>query len=148
MIGSDQPTGSTDLKGAILGTGGVGGYFGTRLALAGHDVQFIARGCHLDAIWAQGLTVRSPLGDMHLPHPAITDHPADIGPVDVVLLGVKLWHTETAAQTIRPLVGSGTAVIYLQNGVVKDEMMLAALGDVAVVGGASATSPRPLNCPE
>lgn len=123
------------MKVAIMGTGGVGGYFGTRLALAGHDVQFIARGRHLDAIRAQGLTVRSPLGDMHLPAPAITDRPADIGPVDVVLLGVKLWDTETAAQAIRPLVGPGTAVISLQNGVVKDEMLRAALGEAAVVGG-------------
>ena len=72
------------MKIAIMGTGGVGGYFGAKLALGGNDVSFIARGAHLAAIKSQGLTVRSPLGDMHVPTPRATDTPSDVGPVDVV----------------------------------------------------------------
>jgi len=80
---------------AVMGTGGVGGYFGTRLALGGCDVSFIARGRHLEAIRQGGLKVESPLGDMRLAAPRATDNPAEIGAVDLVLFGVKLWDTET-----------------------------------------------------
>lgn len=123
------------MKIAIMGTGGVGGYFGAKLALGGSDVHFIARGAHLAAIRRDGLRVQSPLGDLHLPAPSATDAPADIGPVDVVILGVKLWDTESAAEAIRPLVGASTMVVSLQNGVAKDEILGAALGQQAVVGG-------------
>ena len=123
------------MKIAIMGTGGVGGYFGAKLALGGNEVGFIARGAHLAAIQARGLTVHSPLGDLHLPAPRATDTPADIGPVDVVLFSVKLWDTETAAEAIKPLIGPQTVVISLQNGVVKDELLTAALGRPAVAGG-------------
>ena len=107
------------MKIAIMGTGGVGGYFGAKLALGGNDVSFIARGAHLAAIKSQGLIVRSPLGDMHVPTPRATDTPSNVGPVDVVLFGVKLWDTETAAEAIKPLIGPETMVISFQNGVVR-----------------------------
>jgi 2-dehydropantoate 2-reductase len=123
------------MKIAVMGTGGVGGYFGAKLGLSGCDVSFVARGAQLEAIRRHGLKVISPLGDMHLPSPSVTDTPGDIGPVDIVLFGVKLWDTETAAQAIQPLIGSHTAVISLQNGVVKDDMLNDALGREAVVGG-------------
>jgi 2-dehydropantoate 2-reductase len=121
---------------AVMGTGGVGGYFGTRLALGGCDVSFIARGGHLEAIRQRGLKVESPLGDMHLATPRATDDPADIGAVDLVLFGVKLWDTETAAKAVAPLIGQETAVVSLQNGVRKDDILRDVLGDRAVIGGA------------
>lgn len=123
------------MKIAVMGTGGVGGYFGGRLALAGHEVHFIARGAHMKAMLAQGLKVTSPLGDMQLPQARVTDDPATIGPVDIVLFGVKLWDTESAAKAVKPLIGPDTAVISFQNGVVKDELLIAALGRQAVAGG-------------
>ena len=121
---------------AVMGTGGVGGYFGTRLALGGCDVRFIARGRHLEAIRQHGLKVESPLGDMHVLKARATDDPADIGPVDLVLFGVKLWDTETAAKAVAPLIGPETAVVSLQNGVRKDDILREVLGDCAVMGGA------------
>jgi len=121
---------------AVMGTGGVGGYFGARLALGGCDVSFIARGRHLDAIRGHGLKVESPLGDMHLATPRATDDPADIGPVDLVLFVVKLWDTETAAKAVAPLIGPETAVVSLQNGVRKDDILRNVLGEPAVMGGA------------
>ncbi|MFT4265839.1 MAG: ketopantoate reductase family protein [Xenophilus sp.] len=123
------------MKIAIMGTGGVGGYFGAKLALGGNEVGFIARGAHLAAIRAQGLTVRSPLGNLHVQAPTATDAPAEVGPVDVVLFGVKLWDTQAAAEAIKPLLGPQTLVISLQNGVVKDDLLTAALGNAAVAGG-------------
>lgn len=78
---------------AVMGTGGVGGYFGARLARGGHDVAFVARGRQLDALRARGLRVRSPLGDVHLPEVEASDDPRSLDPVDLVLFGVKLWDT-------------------------------------------------------
>jgi len=120
-----------------MGTGGVGGYFGARLALGGADVSFVARGRHLEAIRQHGLKVESPLGDMHLAAPRATDRAADIGPVDLVLLGVKLWDTEAAAKAAVPLLGPATAIVSLQNGVRKDDILRAVLGAPAVMGGVS-----------
>ena len=119
----------------IMGSGGVGGYFGARLAQAGCDVTFVARGAHLAALRSSGLRVTSPLGDIHLARPQVTDHAADAVSADLVLFGVKLWDTEVAAASIRPLIGPHTAVISFQNGVVKDELLRAALGEGAVAGG-------------
>ena len=119
----------------IMGTGGVGGYFGARLAQAGHDVHFVARGAHLAALREHGLKVESPAGALHLPQVKVTDDPATIPGADVVLFGVKLWDTEAAATAIRPLIGPGTAVISFQNGVVKDDIVRRIVGDDAVVGG-------------
>lgn len=120
---------------AVMGTGGVGGYFGGRLAASGCDVHFIARGKHLDALRSNGLVVKSPLGDLHLPRVNATSDPAEIGGVDVFIFGVKLWDTESAAAAIKPLLRPGTAVISLQNGVVKDEILTRIVGAGHVVGG-------------
>src|SRR5438094_9790564 len=107
---------------AVMGTGGVGGYFGARLARGGSDVHFIARGRHLAAMREHGLRVKSSLGDIHITAPRTTDQPASIGPVDLVLFAVKLWDTEAAAKAIMPLLGPNTAVISFQNGVQKDDV--------------------------
>jgi len=120
---------------AVMGTGGVGGYFGARLALGGSDVSFIARGRHLEAMRQGGLKIESSRGDMHLPAPRVTEDPAEIGPVDLVLFGVKLWDTESAAKAIVPLIGRGTAIVSLQNGVRKDDILREVLGSSAVMGG-------------
>jgi 2-dehydropantoate 2-reductase len=118
-----------------MGTGGVGGYFGGRLANAGCDVTFVARGRQLAALREQGLRIESPLGDLRLPSVNATDRPAEIGGADLVLFGVKLWDTAAAAAAILPLVGAQTAVVSFQNGVVKDELLRQVLGDRCVVGG-------------
>jgi 2-dehydropantoate 2-reductase len=104
------------MKIAIFGSGGVGGYFGARLAAAGNEVHFIARGKHLAAMREQGLKVTSTLGNLHQSVHA-TDKPAEIGPVDIVTFAVKLWDTEAAAEQLRPLLAKGGHVIPFQNGV-------------------------------
>lgn len=102
----------------IMGTGGVGGYFGGLLAKAGHEVTFIARGEHLQAIRSRGLKVESANFDSFLIQPArATDTPADVGQVDLVLFVVKTYDTDSAAQLMRPMVGSQTTILPLQNGV-------------------------------
>ena len=120
---------------AVLAAGAVGGYFGARLALAGHDVAFVARGRQLEAMRARGLHVESPLGDMDLPDVRVTDDPATIGAVDLVLFAVKLWDTPGAAEAVKPLLGADTAVVSFQNGVVKDDILRRALGAGHIVGG-------------
>jgi 2-dehydropantoate 2-reductase len=120
---------------AVMGAGGVGGYFGARLAQAGHDVAFVARGRHLAAMRERGLAVRSALGDVHLPRPAATDDPAPLAPVDIVLFAVKLWDTEIAAEAIRPLVAHGGVVVPFQNGVGSVERIGAIVGAERVLGG-------------
>src|ERR1700712_3014626 len=125
---------------AVVGTGGVGGGFGAALAKAGADVSFIARGAHLAAMKAQGLQVRSDRGDVHLVPTQATDDPADIGEVDIVLFCVKLWDVESAGQHIKPLIGSDTAVIPLQNGVDAAERLIPILRDGAVMGGVAQIS--------
>ena len=119
----------------VMGTGGVGGYFGARLAQGGHEVAFVARGRQLEALRARGLRVESPLGDIHLPDVQATDKPAEIGTADVVLFTVKLWDTQEAAESVKPLVGESTAVVSFQNGVVKDDILRQALGAGHVIGG-------------
>jgi len=118
-----------------MGSGGLGGYFGARLAQAGCDVTFIARGEHLAAVRAQGLRVESQLGDIHLPDVRVTDDPSTLVPVDVVMFCVKLWDSEVAAESLAPVVGQNTAVISFQNGVQKDDLMRRACGEAAVMGG-------------
>ena len=118
-----------------MAAGAVGGYFGARMAAAGHEVHFIARGAHLEAIRKNGLKVESPLGDLHLKDAKATDDPKSIGPVDIVLFAVKLWDTEKAAEQARPLVGPNTRVITLQNGVDSVERLAPILGAENVVGG-------------
>ena len=96
---------------AIFGTGGAGGYFGGRLAQAGEDVTFIARGEHLQAIRKDGLRVDSIQGDFAVQPAQATDDPAEAGVVDAVLLGVKTWQVKAAAEAMRPLVGAETVVL-------------------------------------
>jgi 2-dehydropantoate 2-reductase len=103
---------------ALMAAGAVGGYFGGRMAAAGHDVVFIARGTHRDAIRQGGLKIESALGDLHLKDVNVTDDAAQVGPVDLVLFAVKLWDTETAGEQTCPLLGPDTRVMTLQNGVV------------------------------
>ena len=123
------------MKIAVMGAGAIGGYFGGRLAKAGFDVSFIARGAHLDVIRKNGLKVLSPLGDFTI-HPAtVTDDPAEVGPVDVILFMVKNYDTLQAAEQIRPLVGSDTAIIPFQNGVEARAMLSNVLGARHVLGG-------------
>ncbi len=122
---------------AAMAAGAVGGYFAARLAAAGHDVFFIARGAHRDAILKNGLTVESVLGDLHLPKPNVTDDPAKVGPVDIVLFAVKLWDTEKAAEQARPLISKNTRLITLQNGVDSVERIAPILGVEQTIGGAA-----------
>jgi 2-dehydropantoate 2-reductase len=123
------------MKIAVMGSGGVGGYFGARLAQAGCDVGFIARGAHLAAMREEGLKIESQLGDLHLRKPTVTDNPATLGPVDLVLFSVKLSDTESAAQSIKPLFGPHTGIVSFQNGVRKDDLMRKLFGENAVMGG-------------
>lgn len=122
---------------AVMGSGGIGGYFGARLAKAGHEVTFIARGRHLAAIRENGLTVESGLGEIRLPQARATEDPATVGPVDLVMIGVKLWDTEQAARQILPLAQAGAAVVSFQNGVQKDDIIRGVVGDKALLGGVS-----------
>ncbi|NTU81626.1 MAG: 2-dehydropantoate 2-reductase [Chloroflexales bacterium] len=120
---------------AVVGVGGVGGYFGGQLARAGEDVALIARGAHLAAIQAQGLRVESIAGDFTA-HPMIaTDDPAEVGPVDAVLVAVKSWQLAAAAAALRPLLGPETAVVPLLNGVEAPEQLAVALGRTHILGG-------------
>ncbi len=123
------------MKIAVFGTGGVGGYFGGRLAQAGNDVTFIARGAHLEAIRRQGLKVESIAGDFEVNPAAASDDPAAIGPVDLVLVGVKAPQVPGAAEAIKPLVGPGTLVVPLQNGVEAAGQLARTLGPAHVLGG-------------
>ena len=120
---------------AVMGAGGVGGYFGARLAAAGHDVAFVARGRHLAAMRERGLTVRSANGDVHVARPKVTEAPATLGSADAVLLAVKLWDTETAAAAVRPLVAHGGVIVPFQNGVESIERIGAIVGGEHVMGG-------------
>jgi 2-dehydropantoate 2-reductase len=120
---------------AIVGSGGVGGYFGGRLAAGGADVSFIARGAHLDALRSHGLRIHSPIGDVHLPRVNATDDPADVGPVDVVFFTVKLYDTESAIALLPPLVGAETAVVPFQNGVDTVDRLIGAVGRQHTAGG-------------
>ncbi len=124
------------MKIAVMGSGGVGGFYGGRLAHIGCDVSFVARGAHLAAMREHGLTIENePQGNIHLPRASVTDDPSSIGPVDLVIIAVKLWDTEAAAKAVRPLVGPATAVLSLQNGVIKDDILRREFGDAAVMGG-------------
>ena len=119
----------------IFGTGGVGGYFGGRLAQAGGDVTFIARGEHLRAIKANGLRVDSTSGDFVVSPAQATDDVSEVGETDLVVLGVKAWQVPDAARAIRPVVGPNTTVVPLQNGVEAVSQLVAELGPDNVIGG-------------
>jgi 2-dehydropantoate 2-reductase len=120
---------------AIVGSGGVGGYFGGRLAAAGADVAFLARGAHLEALRTRGLRIESPLGNLHLEGLTATDDSTTIGPVDAVFVAVKLYDTTSALPLLPPLIGSETVVISLQNGVESVETLSGAVHRHNLAGG-------------
>ena len=122
---------------AIVGTGGVGGYFGGLLARTGHDVAFVARGEHLRAIRTHGLKIYSIHGDFEIRPARATDNPAEIGAVDLTIFAVKAYDTDSAAQLMRPLVGPQTAILPLQNGVESAARLSRYFGKEAVLGGAA-----------
>ena len=122
---------------AAMAAGAVGGYFAARMAAAGHEVFFIARGAHLEAIRKNGMKIESVHGDVHLPKPNVTDDPKQVGPVDIVLFAVKLWDTEKAAELTHPMVGANTRVITLQNGIDSVERVAPILGAERTIGGAA-----------
>jgi 2-dehydropantoate 2-reductase len=113
----------------------VGAYFGARLAEAGAELAVIARGTHLDAIRVGGLRIDSVLGDVRVEPAIASDSTSDVGPVDVVLLGVKTWQVAEAAQFIGPLLGPETLVVPLQNGVETIDELTSTLGKRYVAGG-------------
>jgi len=128
------------VKIAIMGSGGIGGYYGAMLQNGGADVTFIARGAHLAAMKSQGLKIQGGRGETHLVPTKATDNPAEMGPVDIVLFCVKLWDVESAGEAIKPLVGPDTAVIPLQNGIDAAERLIPILGPKAVMGGVAQIS--------
>ena len=123
------------MKIVVVGAGGVGGYFGARLALSGEDVTFVQRGPHFKAMQKNGLRVESTHGDVVLDTVKVTDNPTDIGPVDIVLIAVKSGETEEAAELCRPLLSQKTGVITLQNGVENETRLTDKLGHAHVLGG-------------
>ena len=127
---------------AIYGVGGAGGYFGARLAQAGHDVVFIARGAHLDAIRRDGLTIVTDQESFAVRPRLATDEPSEAGAVSVILLGVKTWQIEEAALAMRPMLGRGTIVVPLQNGVEAGERLSRVVGSERVLGGLCGTISR------
>jgi len=120
---------------AVLGSGGLGGYFGARLVKAGHDVVFVARGAHLEALQRRGLTVRTPDGESTVSVTATADTKS-VKPVDLVLFSVKAYDTEAATRALAPLMAADTAVLTLQNGVDSVDAIAAVVGRGAVLAGA------------
>ncbi|MCZ6628759.1 MAG: 2-dehydropantoate 2-reductase, partial [SAR324 cluster bacterium] len=124
------------MKIAVMGAGGVGGFYGARMARAGEDVTFIARGPHLAALRESGMRVESPhIGDFHLPQVRATDDPAQVGPADLVWMTVKGYDLESGARAILPLIGADTVVIPLLNGVEVAEDIGAVVGMEHMMGG-------------
>lgn len=124
------------MKIAVIGAGGVGGFFGGRLAHTGCDVTFVARGRHLDAMRRDGLVIESDAHEtIRVTGVKATDDPATIGRVDLAIVAVKLWDTASAVRAVRPIAGPETAVLSLQNGVIKDDILRGEFGAAAVMGG-------------
>jgi 2-dehydropantoate 2-reductase len=122
---------------AIVGAGGLGGYYGARLAEAGNEVAFIARGAQLEAMRANGLKVFSPLGDVHLKDVTATNDPREIGPVDVIVVAVKTWQVADAARAMPPMIKANTVVVPFLNGVEAPGELASILGAEHVIGGLS-----------
>ncbi len=120
---------------AIMGSGGVGGYFGGLLAQAGEEVTFVARGDHLEALRTHGLTIRSRLTGDFTRAVSATDTPGTIGEVDLVLFCVKTYDLDAAAAQLLPLIGPHTMVLPLQNGIDSPERLVRILGPNSVLGG-------------
>jgi 2-dehydropantoate 2-reductase len=123
------------MKIAVYGTGGVGGYFGGQLALAGEEVVFIARGQHLQAIRENGLYVSSTKGDFRIVRALAAETPAEVGPVDAILVAVKAWQVPEIARNLDPMLGPETFVVPLENGVESADQLSAVIGKEKVVGG-------------
>jgi len=122
---------------AIYGSGGLGGYYGARLAEAGHDVHFIARGAHLDAMRKDGLRVLSPIGEAHIEAPQATSNPAEVGVVDLVIVAVKTWQVPDVAKAMTPMVGDHTRIVSFLNGVEAPGQLAQEHGAERVLGGLS-----------
>jgi 2-dehydropantoate 2-reductase len=122
---------------AIMGSGGVGGYYGGLLATAGQDVTFIARGDHLQAIRDKGLQIKSVHGDFTVLPAKATHNPGDVGPVDLVIVATKTYHTDEVAQALQPMIGANTVVISFQNGIDAAERIGSAVGMEHMLGGAT-----------
>jgi len=121
---------------AVYGAGGVGAYIGGRLQAGGNQVAFIARGRNLEALKSNGLTIKSSSGGLNLPSVTATDDPASVGPVDAILLGVKLYDLERAAEALKPMLGPNTVIVPVQNGVDAADRLVAVLGPRPVLKGA------------
>jgi 2-dehydropantoate 2-reductase len=128
------------MKICVIGSGGVGGYFGGRLAAAGNDVRFIARGAHLAALRANGLRLESAVGAAHV-HPVhATDDPAALGPCDLVVIAVKLWSTADAVEAAASVMGDDSAIVSFQNGVEAVPLLCERFGRGRVLGGVAQIS--------
>ena len=124
------------MKIAVMGSGGVGGFYGGRLASAGYDVHFVARGAHGDAMREHGLLIENEAqGNIHIPRVNVSANPATIGAADVVIIAVKLKDTEAAALAVKPIVGPHTTVMSLQNGVIKDDILRDHYAQNQILGG-------------
>jgi 2-dehydropantoate 2-reductase len=124
------------MKILVMGSGGVGGFYGGRLAHAGYDVTFVARGAQLAAMRENGLLIENEgQGSIHVPRVNVTDDPTSVGRVDLVIIAVKLWDTEAAARAVKPAVGPDTGVLSLQNGVIKDDIIQRVHGPGNLMGG-------------
>jgi len=135
VVGFSLRSGEASMRIAVMGAGGVGGYFGAQLARAGHEVAFVARGRHLAALREHGLTVDSAVGPVRSLRVLATDSPAEVGPVDLVMFCVKLWDVEAGAAALAPLLDSRAVVIPFQNGVESHEILARRLGAERVAGG-------------
>ncbi|MDI7924218.1 ketopantoate reductase family protein [Ferirhizobium litorale] len=125
---------------AMMGSGGIGGYLGLRLAKSGADVSFIARGAHLQAMRDNGLRLESPLGNVDLPRVTATDDPAEIGKVDIVVVAVKLYDCEAAGSSLAPLVGTNTRVVTLLNGIDSADILAGFVPRAQIVCGTTYVS--------
>lgn len=123
------------MKIVVLGAGGVGGYFGGRLAAAGNEVIFVARGSHLAALRRNGLRIISPRGDLHIPQVRTAESIDEIETGDLVLVSVKLWDTEAIAAALGPMARRGAAIVSFQNGVQKDDLLRRYVPPESVMGG-------------
>lgn len=123
------------MKIAVIGAGGVGGYFGARLASSGCEVVFVARGAQFRAIRESGLRVESQLGDLNLLTVNVVERVDELQQPDLIIVAVKLWDTESVAATLAPLVSQGAAILSLQNGIGKDDVLRQYLPTESILGG-------------
>jgi len=128
-------TEAKNMKIAIIGTGGVGGYFGGKLAKAGHDVTFIARGEHLNALLTKGLTVKSILGDFHIPKPKATDKISNLSQPDLIILGVKAWQIKELVRELNSIIHNNSIILPLQNGILAADELAEEIDKKHVLGG-------------